>query len=94
MIIIYYKNHELNANSVDPDQTPLSAALIWVYTVCQCPFYRVLDINANHNYSSHFYCVLYFLEKIRLVISYESSADSHEMPVSFSLKDNKINSRM
>ena len=27
-----------NANSVDPDQTPRYARLIWVYTVCNCPF--------------------------------------------------------
>ena len=31
-----------NANSVDPDQTP---RLIWVYAVCQCPFYGKLDLN-------------------------------------------------
>ena len=36
---------ELNANSVDPDQMPHSARLIWVYTVCQSPFYGTLGIN-------------------------------------------------
>ena len=38
-----------NANSVDPDQMPHSAVsdlgLIWVYTVCHCPFYGILGIN-------------------------------------------------
>ena len=37
----------INANNVDPDQTPFSAAsnLIWIYNVCQCPFYATLGIN-------------------------------------------------
>ena len=34
-----------NANGVDPDQTPRSA--IWVYTVCQMPFYGALGIIEN-----------------------------------------------
>ena len=37
-IRIYY------AKSVDLDQTPRSAKLIWVYTVCWDPFYWTLDI--------------------------------------------------
>ena len=27
----------INANSVDPDQTPRLRRLIWIYAVCQCP---------------------------------------------------------
>ena len=34
-----------NAYSVDPDQMPHLRHLIWVYTVCQCPFYRALGLN-------------------------------------------------
>ena len=37
----------LTANSVDPDQTPHLhlRRLIWIYTVCQYPFYGILGIN-------------------------------------------------
>ena len=35
----------LNANSVDPDRTPRSAASGQVYTFCQCRFYGTLGIN-------------------------------------------------
>ena len=34
-----------NAISVDSDEMPRSAVLIWIYTVCQCPFDRTLGIN-------------------------------------------------
>ena len=42
-----------NANSVDPDQTLHSVGLIWVYTICQCPFYRMLGINGLTHYHTH-----------------------------------------
>ena len=32
----------LNANTVDPDQVPHFRRLIWVYIVCQYPFYGTL----------------------------------------------------
>ena len=32
-------------NSVDPGQTPRSAASDWFFTVCKCPFYGSLRIN-------------------------------------------------
>ena len=35
----------INANSVDPDQTPHSAASDWVHIVCQCPIYGTLGTN-------------------------------------------------
>ena len=52
---------ELFANSGDPDQTPRSAALIWVCTVCQLPFWRGLGGSGggggagegNNNYCCH-----------------------------------------
>ena len=40
----------LNANSVDPDQMPLTAALIWVYTVSQRPIYGMLDIKGLNGF--------------------------------------------
>ena len=36
MTMFYRNSYVFNANSVDPDQMPHS--LIWVYTVCSCPF--------------------------------------------------------
>ena len=52
----------LNANRVDPSQTPRSAApdlglyCIWVYTACKCLPLRVLYINGlNELGSSIFY---------------------------------------
>ena len=41
---------ELNANSVEPDHTPRT---LWVYTVCQCPFYGKLGLN-GHASDNHF----------------------------------------
>ena len=38
-----YKMPALSANSVDPNQTP--QRLIWVFTVCQCPFNGMPDLN-------------------------------------------------
>ena len=35
---------KLFANSGDPDQTPPSADLIWVCTVCQLPFYGISQL--------------------------------------------------
>ena len=34
-----------NTNSLDPDQMPRLRRLIWVYTVCQCPFDGTLGKN-------------------------------------------------
>ena len=36
----FNENSVSNANSADPDQS-----LIWVYTICKCPFYGTLSIN-------------------------------------------------
>ena len=36
-----------NANSVDPDQTPRSAASDLCLHVCQCPFHGTLGINGS-----------------------------------------------
>ena len=43
----FVERSELNAKSVDPDQTQLS--LIWVYTSCQCPIYGTQGINDDIN---------------------------------------------
>ena len=42
IMTMFYRNPELNANNVVPDQMP---HLIWVYTVWQCPFYGTPDLN-------------------------------------------------
>ena len=45
IIIIFCRNSlNFNANSVDPNQMPHSAASDLVYTVCQCPFYGMLGL--------------------------------------------------
>ena len=76
-----------NANSVDPDQTPHSAAsrmrrLIWVYTVCHCPLYGMLGINGLN------YVLLYNTKK-----SFHSNfpfRDSlKEISITISLKSKK-----
>ena len=36
---------ELNANDVDPDQMPHSAASDFGLPVCKCPFYGMLGLN-------------------------------------------------
>ena len=38
IITMFIEIYVFNAHSVDPDQTPLLRRLIWVYTVCLCPF--------------------------------------------------------
>ena len=45
IIISFVAIPKLNANSVDPDQTPRSAGLSWVFTACQCPFCWTLGLN-------------------------------------------------
>ena len=45
----FVENPVFQANSVDPDQTPRSAASDLVCTVCQCPFYGTLGINGLTN---------------------------------------------
>ena len=45
----------VNANRVDPDQTPyfrILRRLIWVYSVYQCPLYGTLGINGI-NFQKH-----------------------------------------
>ena len=49
----------INANSVDPDQSPRSVALIWVYTVCQCPIYGTLGINGLRVHTDK--CFVYYI---------------------------------
>ena len=45
-------NAVFTANSVDPDQTPHSAASDLVYTVCQCSFYEPQGKNGlNQSFS-------------------------------------------
>ena len=45
IVFFFLEIIELNAISVDPDQTARSARLIWVYTVCRCPVYGTLGLN-------------------------------------------------
>ena len=40
----FIKVSEHNANTVNPDQTPRSAASVRVFVVCQCPFYGTLGL--------------------------------------------------
>ena len=37
--------------------------LIWVYTVCKCPFYGTLDINELNGI-----CILHKIDKVRLLL--------------------------
>ena len=43
IIVMFIEISVFNASSVDPDQ--MRQHLIWVCTVCQCPFYGMLGIN-------------------------------------------------
>ena len=45
IITIFLEISVFNANRVDPDQTPRSAASDLDLSVCQCPFYGMLGIH-------------------------------------------------
>ena len=45
VITIFVEIPSINENSADSDQTSRFAASDQDYTVCQCPFYGMLDIN-------------------------------------------------
>ena len=49
----------INANSVDPDQSPRSVTLILVYTVCQRPIYGTLGINGLRVHTDK--CFVYYI---------------------------------
>ena len=52
-----YKNNTTYAKSVDPGRTLRLRRLIWVSTVCKCPFYGVLGKvgeNFDHQIKSSF----------------------------------------
>ena len=53
------KMAKLFANSGDPDQTPRSARLIWVCTVCRLP-----DYNGLTSLSSVSYCLVHTLQRL------------------------------
>ena len=65
------------ANSVDPDQTPHSAHLIWVYTVCKDLSVPKLRVNMSRlicrQIFSYFYKFLTEIRKKKSILFYDSS---------------------
>ena len=57
-ITMFYRHDVFNANSVDSGQ--MLQHLIWVYTVCKCPFYGMLGINGLSCHQRSLLPVWYF----------------------------------
>ena len=66
-ITMWYRNFCIEY-SVDLYQTPRSA--IWVYTVCQCPFYETLVINGFSKHLRESGCVRQVLAKYGQMFTY------------------------